>query len=78
MQAVSDTQRHPTKPTRPGLLRKDDAAAYLGISTRTLDRMDVRHEGPARIEFGRARLYDVADLEAWLSAHRVNGNGHGR
>ena len=71
--AMSDAQR--LEPTRPGLRRKDSAAAFLGISPRTLDRMLARREGPKVIVFGKQRLFREEDLERFLEEHAVGGNG---
>ena len=47
------------------------AAAFLGLSPRTLDRYRVSGAGPAFHRFGIRILYRRDDLEAWASARRV-------
>ena len=47
------------------------AAAFLGLSPRTLDRYRVSGAGPAFHRFGNRILYRRDDLEAWASARRV-------
>ena len=47
-----------------------EAAAFLGLSPRTLDRYRVNGEGPAFHKFGSRVRYARADLEAWASARR--------
>ena len=47
------------------------AAAFLGLSPRTLDRYRVSGEGPAFHRFGNRILYRRDDLEAWASERRV-------
>ena len=47
-----------------------EAAAFLGLSPRTLDRYRVNGEGPAFHKFGNRVRYARADLEAWASARR--------
>ena len=47
-----------------------EAAAFLGLSPRTLDRYRVNGDGPAFHKFGSRVRYARADLEAWASARR--------
>ena len=47
-----------------------DAAAFLGLSPRTLDRYRVSGDGPAFHKFGRRVRYLRADIEAWARARR--------
>ena len=47
-----------------------EAAAWLGLSPRTLDRCRVSGDGPAFQRFGSRVRYLAADLEAWASARR--------
>ena len=47
-----------------------EAAAFLGLSPRTLDRYRVTGEGPAFHKFGARIRYAQADLEEWASARR--------
>ena len=47
-----------------------EAAAWLGLSPRTLDRYRVSGDGPAFHRFGGRVRYLVADLETWASARR--------
>ena len=47
-----------------------EAAAFLGLSPRTLDRYRVTGEGPAFHRFGSRILYARDDLEAWAAARR--------
>lgn len=52
-------------------LRPPEAAKYLGIAESTLAKRRMRCEAPAFSRLGRAVVYDCADLDAWLAAHRV-------
>ncbi|MEQ1615280.1 MAG: helix-turn-helix domain-containing protein [Hyphomicrobiaceae bacterium] len=56
------------------LLDTKRAAAYVGLSNKTLERFRTAFIGPAYIKAGpgiRARVrYRLADLDAWLEAHR--------
>ncbi len=47
-----------------------EAADWLGLSTRTLDRYRVSGAGPAFHRFGSRVRYLLADLEAWAAARR--------
>ena len=49
-----------------------EAAAWLGLSPRTLDRYHVSGDGPAFHRFGSRVRYLAADLEAWASARRLS------
>ena len=50
-----------------------EAAEYLGLSSRTLDRYRVSGEGPVFHRFGRRVRYTRADLDAWAKARRREG-----
>ena len=47
------------------------AAAYLGISRRTLDGYRVSGGGPAFHRFGNRVRYCTADLNAWAARRRA-------
>ena len=47
-----------------------EAAAWLGLSPRTLDRYRVSGEGPVFHRFGARVRYLLADLEEWASVRR--------
>jgi excisionase family DNA binding protein len=51
-------------------LRPREAAAAIGISTSTLDRLTKAGE-LAYVPAGRCRLYMVSDLEVYLTSRRV-------
>ncbi len=59
----------------PLALRPHEAARRLGISERTLAKYTAAGEVP-HTRLGRAVLYPVPALEAWLAA-RAKGAGHG-
>ena len=53
-------------------LSEREAAAFLGpVSVRTLQDWRARRVGPVYTKVGRRVAYDVADLEAFLRANRV-------
>ena len=47
------------------------AAAYLGLSRRTLDGYRVSGDGPAFHRFGNRVRYRRADLDAWAARRRA-------
>ena len=56
-----------------------EAAAWLGLSPKTLERYRVSGEGPHFHRFGSRVRYLLADLEAWASARRrVSTSEEGR
>lgn len=56
--AVAQPQRY---------LTNDEAAAYLRLSPRTLEKQRVIGGGPKFRKFGRRVMYAVADLDAWAA-----------
>ncbi len=55
------------------LLKKEDAAAYIGVSVRTLQRLAGRGEIPRSEERGPKGLearFDSTDLDAYLEKHK--------
>ncbi len=63
--------------TRPSL-PESEAAAYIGMSVpflradRCRGHIGNRTPGPAYFKLGRRVRYAIADLDAWLAAHRVD------
>lgn len=54
------------------LLSERETATYLGpVSVRTLQDWRVRGTGPAYTKLGRRVAYDVADLDAFKAAGRI-------
>lgn len=49
----------------PRLLRTPEAARFLGISIRTLEKHRTYGTGPTYRKIGGRVLYTVRDLEAW-------------
>lgn len=64
----------------PATLNEADAATYLGVSHFTLRQARARTwakpyrqpSGPAYLKLGRSVRYRLADLDAWLDAHRID------
>jgi len=48
----------------------DGAAALTGLSTSTLNKLRLTGGGSPYLKLGRRVLYDVSDLEAWMSSKR--------
>jgi predicted DNA-binding transcriptional regulator AlpA len=52
-------------------LRTPEAAAYVGLSSSTLEKLRLTGNGPAYQKAGpKIVVYRVEDLDAWLSARR--------
>lgn len=49
-------------------LNNDEAARFLNLSPRTLEKQRVIGDGPRFRKFGRRVVYVIADLEAWADA----------
>lgn len=61
----------PSMPATPAAryLNNSEAAAYLRLSPRTLEKQRVLGGGPRFRKFGRRVLYAIADLDAWADGH---------
>ena len=46
------------------------AAAYCNLGKSTFDKYRLTGGGPAFLKLGRRVVYDIADLDEWLAAHR--------
>lgn len=55
----------------PRYLTSREAAAFLRLSPRTLEKQRVIGGGPRYRKFGRRVLYALDDLEAWSNARTV-------
>ncbi len=58
----------PAQSAPPRYLTNDEAAAFLRLSPRTLEKQRVIGGGPRFRKFGRRVMYAVTDLEAWADA----------
>lgn len=69
MTPVAPTEELGTHQARsiPRYLTNSEAAAYLRLSPRTLEKHRVIGGGPRFHKFGRRVMYALADLEAWAS-----------
>lgn len=68
----SDTDRAKRTPAvAPTAVIEKDAAHYTGWSQSYLRKARRLGHGPAYLRVGRSIRYQLADLDAWLAAHRV-------
>lgn len=64
--AALATQQQPAATAQPQrYLTNDEAAEYLRLSPRTLEKQRVIGGGPRFRKFGRRVMYAVADLDVW-------------
>ena len=64
--AAPAATQQPAQPAR--YLTNDEAAEFLWLSPRTLEKQRVIGGGPRFRKFGRRVMYAVADLETWADA----------
>jgi predicted DNA-binding transcriptional regulator AlpA len=70
--ATADRRKADRRPrSTPHSLTEPDGASYIGMSRAFLRQGRQQGRGPAYIKVGRAVRYRVEDLDAWISAHRV-------
>lgn len=67
-QQASLTASTATTSAQPRYLTNDEAAAFLRLSPRTLEKQRVIGGGPRFRKFGRRVMYALSDLEAWADA----------
>jgi hypothetical protein len=59
-------------------MRRRKAADYCGVSEGFLEKAAVTGDGPPYLRLSsRLVVYDVADLDEWLAAHRVQSTAEG-
>ena len=54
------------KITPDGRLTREGAAAYLGITSKTLENWYVRKEGPRCFKIGGRCFYRITDIDAYI------------
>jgi excisionase family DNA binding protein len=59
-------------------LTTDEAALYLGLSSRSLERMRWQGGGPRFRKHGRQVRYHIDDIEEWSTAHRARSTAQFR
>ena len=57
----------------PAFLKTPEAAAYLGLSPRSLEYWRFKGKGPRYSRLGRAVVYAVADLDEFARENAVGG-----
>src|SRR5260370_37961083 len=67
--------RDPMAGLPPRLLRTPDAARFLGISNRTLEKHRTYGTGPVYRKMGGRVVYAVEDLQAWSAIGAQVDNG---
>ena len=60
---------------RDGLIKTEELAEFLGLEPGTLDQWASRGGGPVYHKVGVRRLYDPADVRAWLAERRQAATG---
>jgi hypothetical protein len=66
--SATPTSPAPASSLPPRYLTNDEAADFLRLSPRTLEKQRVIGGGPRFRKFGRRVMYAVVDLEAWADA----------
>ncbi len=61
----------------PTYVRTRQAARYLSLSHRTLEKLRVTGGGPDYFKMGRAVSYAISDLDAWLAKNRRSSTSLG-
>jgi len=55
----------------PRILRTPEAAAYVGVSTSTLEKLRLTGQGPAFVRLGSRMVgYEVESLDRWIERQR--------
>ncbi len=65
---MADATRDAAAEHAPRYLTNAEAAAWLKLSPRTLEKLRVIGGGPSFRKFGRRVLYALEDLEDWSAA----------
>ena len=55
---------------KPSFINRTATATALNISPRTLEKWAVTGEGPPFYKLGGRVLYDIEDIETWVSSRR--------
>jgi len=63
-----DAARETAPRARSRYLSNDEAAEFLKLSPRTLEKQRVVGGGPKFRKFGRRVVYAIEDLESWANA----------
>lgn len=63
-------------PAPPRLLRTEEAARWLGLSGRTLEKHRCTGTGPSYRKLGGRVVYMLADLQAWIDEGERRSTSH--
>lgn len=58
-----------------GLLNQREAARYLGVSERFLEKGRVSGRAPRFVRVGRSIRYDLDDLRNWVDSRKASNTG---
>lgn len=72
---MGDTRAGDTRGGEPRYLGTKEAAAYLGLSPKTLEKLRVTGEGPPYAKAGRRVIYDRRDLDRWVAERKRRFTG---
>lgn len=61
-----------------GRLSSNDAAAYLGLTPKTLAVWRCQGTGPVFMKLGRYCFYRKVDLDQWMESRRVTSTAEAR
>jgi predicted DNA-binding transcriptional regulator AlpA len=79
---VNSVNFQPSIGSNARMLRRNEAAQYLGCSVGFLEKAAVRGDGPPMLRLSRRMIvYDPNDLDAWAASRRVastSSAGEGR
>ena len=64
-----------TRAGEPRYLDTKQAAAYVGLSVKTLEKLRVTGRGPRYAKAGRRVIYDRRDLDRWVAARKRGFTG---
>lgn len=67
-QTTTQPQTLPASARTARYLTNNEAASYLRLSPRTMEKQRVLGGGPRFRKFGRRVLYALEDLDAWANA----------
>lgn len=70
--------RPDTAPLPPRYLRTKEAAVFLSLSPRTLEKHRTYGTGPAYRKLGGRVVYSVEDLQAWVARGAVTSTSDPR
>ena len=61
-----------------GRMDTESAAAYTGVSLKTMAILRTRGNGPVYCKLGKRCYYNKADLDAWINSRRASSTAEYR